>query len=477
LIKDNEASPHPLERFAFLTEKFDIIAFLVIMVLVAAIGAVIFRGDQVGLGVRTFGPADSAPSRTAITITFEEPIDAKTATQHFSIDPSIHGNLSISSSQITFQPSTSLPPNTTYTVTISPGLAASSGREVKHDFRWQFRVRQPRLIYLSNVDQIVQNLFAVDPTITDAPQQITYSQNGIVGYDVTPDGSKIVYSEIGYSEKRSYGVTDLFVMDMATGQTKLLYECNAACTHLAWRPDGGAVAFQRVDLGQSIGTGPSAPRVWLYDIATNTGHPLFDNNQILGYMPRWSPDGTKLAVYSASAGGILIHDFASNQNTTIPAANGEFGPFSPDGRWLYYPKIVMLGDTSAAVHYVLVDLSATPYTTRDLVPDTEAVSEAEAVWRADSQGLIIARQPPVRSPNEGSSLYNVDVTTGKATLLVPDEGTSQNSLMLSPAGDTIVFQRIAQGSDASQPQLWLYNLTSSTLKHIADKATLPGWLP
>jgi Tol biopolymer transport system component len=476
LITESEASPRSTERLSFFPERFDAITFIVIAALIVAILVVVFRGDQVGLGVRTFTPVDSAPSRTAISLTFDEPIDPVTAAQYFSISPAINGTFSISNAQITFQPGAPFPPNTTYTVTIKPGLASLSGRAVKHDFQWHFNIRQPRLVYLSNSDQTVQNLFMVDPTTSVTPQQITRSQNGIVGYDVTPDGTKIVYSEIAYSENRSYGVTDLFVMDVATGQTNLLYECNAACTHLAWRPDGGAVAFQRVDLGQSVGLGPSAPRVWLYDLATSTGRPLFDDNQILGYMPRWSPNGTKLAVYSASAGGILVHDFASNQNTTIPAANGEFGPFSPDGHWLYYPKIVMLGDTSAAVHYVLVDLS-TPYTLHDLVPDTEAVSEVEAVWRADSQGLIVARQPPVRKLNEGPSLYNVDLKTGNAMLLVPDEGNSQNSLTLSPAGDAIIFQRIAQGSAPSEPQLWLYNLATGKLNHIADKATLPGWLP
>jgi Tol biopolymer transport system component len=477
LIKESGVSPQYVERHVFIAEKFDFILLVIIFALVAIITAVILRGDQVGLGVRTFSPIDTAPSLVAITVTFDEPIDTKVAAKYFTIDPFVQGRFSVSGTQITFRPTLPLQSDKTYTVTLSSGFAGVSGRAIKHDLRWTFRVRQPRVVYLGPVDQAMQNLFAVDPGTTNTPEQITRSENGIVGYDVTPDGSKVVYSEITYSENRSYGVTNIFVMDVATRQTRLLYACNAACTNLAWRPDGGAVAFQRVDLDQSVGTGPTAPRVWLFDLATNAAQPLFSDNQMLGYSPRWSPDGTRLAVYSASAGGILVHDFLSDKNTKIPTANGGFGSFSPDGRWLYYPKIVMLGDNSAAVHYVLVDLSTTPFTLHNLIPDTEPISEVQAVWQADSRGLLVVQHPAVNGPAEDSGLYSIDLATGKSKLLVQGDNSDLDSLALSPTGDAIAFQRISQANNAAHPQLWLYNFPMGTLKMIADNATLPGWLP
>lgn len=477
MIKESGVSPQYAERQAIFAEKFDLILLVVIFALVATITAIILRGDQVSLGVRTFGPTDSASSRAAITVTFDEPIDARMAAKHFTIDPFVEGGFSVSGAGITFRPTLPLQPGKTYTVTLSSGFAGVSGRAIKRDFRWTFRVRQPRVVYLGPVDQAVQNLFAVDPTTTNAPEQITRSENGVVGYDVTPDGSEIAYSEIAYSENRSYGVTNIFVMDVATRQTRLLYACNAACTNLAWRPDGGTVAFQRVDLDLSVGTGPGAPRVWLFELATNTAQPLFPNDQMLGYSPRWSPDGTRLAVYSASAGGILVHDFLTDKNITIPTANGEFASFSPDGRWLYYPKIVMLGDNSAAVHYVLVDLSTTPFTLHNLIPYTEPVSEVQAVWQADSRGLLEVRHSAVNGPAEGSGLYSIDLATGKSKPLVPGDGNDQDGLALSPMGDAIAFQQITQANSGARPQLWLYNFPMGTLKMIADNATLPGWLP
>src|SRR5215813_11144491 len=106
---------------------------------------------------------------------------------------------------------------------------------------------------------------------------------------------------------------------MATGASRLLYNCNAVCINLTWRPDGGAVAFQKVELNESIGTGPGAPRIWLFDLSTNTTQPLFSDNQKIGDSPRWSPDGTRLAVYSPPSAGIVIHNFTDNHDLTIPA--------------------------------------------------------------------------------------------------------------------------------------------------------------
>ncbi|MEP7288111.1 MAG: hypothetical protein ABI947_20340 [Chloroflexota bacterium] len=73
---------------------------------------------------------------------------------------------------------------------------------------------------------------------------------------------------------------------------------------------------------------------------------------------------------------------------------------------LLVTKIVVLNGGMGAVHLVLVDLSTTPYTLHNLVPDTVVISEAEATWRADSKALIVARQPPERKITEGSTLYN-----------------------------------------------------------------------
>jgi Tol biopolymer transport system component len=324
-------------------------------------------------------------------------------------------------------------------------------------------------VYLGLVSAPTQDLYAVD-LAEGMPRKLTNSQNGIIGYDVTPDGSKIVYSEVRYTEGERTGITDLYVWEAATGRATLRYECQgASCTGLQWRPDGGAFAFERIDMNTTVGTG--AARTWIFDLAENVGRPLFKDTQQLGYMPRWSPDGKRIAVFSVSAGGILIHHFSTGKDHVIPAQQGELGSFSPDGRWLSFPKIVALGENQYAVHMMLADLSSESYTVRPLIPDSEMVSDVEAGWRSDGQGLIVARQPPARKIAQGSALYSVDLATGVATLLIPDEGYEQSNLTMRD--DLLVFQRVALSDVNARPEVWIYHLGTQEMRRIAHDGVFP----
>jgi Tol biopolymer transport system component len=209
-------------------------------------------------------------------------------------------------------------------------------------------------------------------------------------------------------------------------------------------------------------------------LAEDTARPLFSDTQQIGYMPRWSPDGKRIAVFSVSAGGIIVHDFDTGNDQVIPTQQGEVGSFSPDGRLLSFPKIVALGDNQYAVHVMLADLSTAPFTVRPLIPDSEAVSDLEAVWRSDSRGLIVARQPPARKLTQGSALYSIDLATGAATLLVADEGYEQTNLSIS--GDLLVFQRVDEGDVTARPELWVYHLGTRELRRIAQNGVSPRWL-
>ncbi|MEP7288110.1 MAG: hypothetical protein ABI947_20335 [Chloroflexota bacterium] len=69
------------------------------------------------------------------------------------------------------------------------------------------------------------------------------------------------------------------------------------------------------------------------------------------------------------------------------------------------------------------------------------------------------------------------MTTGAATLLVPDEANAQSSLSISPADDLLLFQRIKLGEAVAHPQLWLYSFATGDFKKIAENVMLPNWLP
>ena len=101
--------------------------------------------------------------------------------------------------------------------------------------------------------------------------------------------------------------------------------------------------------------------------------------------------------------------------------------------------------------------------------------DVEAVWRSDSRGLIVARQPPARKLAQGSALYSIDLATGAATLLVADNGYEQTNLSVN--GDLLLFQRVALGDVTARPELWVYHLLTRELRRIAHDGVSPRWLP
>src|SRR5450432_426354 len=284
------SSARKTRRSAATLDRFDVVITAAIVSLVVAIGFIVLRGDQLGVGVQSFGPTDTASSRAIVRLTLDEPLITASAASSMSISPPLPGRFTIAQDQISFQPTRAFQQGQEYTVKVRAGLQGIDGRSLKQDITWKFRVSAPRVIYLGPVDNIVQNLYAVDPAQDAAPIQLTTSATGIVGYDVAPDGASVVYSELSGT-----GAASLITLDLTNHTSRTLYACpDATCTNPTWRPDGGAIAFEKVDLNSGTGMTPGVPRVWILDTSSGQVSPLFQDNQRLGYSPEWSPDGNRI---------------------------------------------------------------------------------------------------------------------------------------------------------------------------------------
>ncbi len=287
-----------------------------------------------------------------------------------------------------------------------------------------------RVLYLGPIDALAENLWMVDPSTPNAaPVKLTSSQNGILDFDVAKDGS------IVYSEQTVDGASNLMRYDMALGQSQLLYPCkDASCMDVALRPDGKMVAFDRSALNTGTNMPPGAPRIWLLDITTGQAAPLYPDPQQLGYTARWSADGTKLALFDSGSSVILVHDFTTGKDISIAALQGTVGTFSPDGKRLWFPKVVTAGQQEYATHMVIVDISTDPPTQHDLLPDTALDDDTDPIWSPDGQSLIIPRRAGDQPVGQDKQIYQVDIATGQAKpLVVAPQYAHSNLGLIRPA--------------------------------------------
>jgi len=369
---------------------FDRIIAVVVVVLLAAIGVTVLLGDHVGVQVESAGPTGSAASTARILLRFSEAMDWDSVIAHLSIEPALEGAFQHSGRSLRFIPAQALAPGDAYTVTLQAGATSETGRQVLDEIDFSFDVRAPRVAYLSPADVVPQNVWLAAPDDLASAQQLSFSPQGILNFDVSPDGTQLALAERGLS-----GTSNIKLLDLDTGDLVQVTNCfDSDCNTPVWRPDGTMIAYNRVDLNSDVPElGVSATRVWLVDLTTTppSERPLFEDNQILGYGPQWSADGRYITVFDNNNRAILVYDMTETTLSMVPSQSGGDIALSPDGRRLAFPRLIFEEDSGTTRSILqMADLDAS--NVADLYPEDEPVDDSQSAWHPDGRRLVIARR-------------------------------------------------------------------------------------
>lgn len=448
--------------------RFDRLVVAIVILLVTAIGGVIWSGDQVGIYVIENGPTGSASGSDPIRLRFSEGVSPGSVEERFQIEPDVQGEFSWAGRDtLIFTPDRPWIAGQVYTVTVEDGVrAAQQGRELLNDQLWTFTVRLPRVIYLAPADALDTNLYMSDLE-TGEIYQLTDTDQGIEDFAVSPDGRQIAYSQ-------NTGTTDIWVLDMSTQSRRQVTNCvDALCYDPSWNAARNLLAYQREELNTGLNN-PS--RVWVVDLKTLDTRLLFDDPQILGSTPAWSPDGQLIAVFDGSIPGIRIVEYETQTDEIIDSMQGLVGSWSPDSRELAYP-VLTRGLLGEQFYTYLEAVNLDDQTRRRISgPEDEPVEDKEGIW-IDDQTMIIARRYLDGRFTRGAQIYRLNVTTGQAEPLVIDAEYHHAVLSADPAGQRLVFQRLSLTQPDARPEIWIYDLVTQELKLVATNAYLPGWLP
>jgi Tol biopolymer transport system component len=286
-----------------------------------------------------------------------------------------------------------------------------------------------------------------------------------------PDGT-----QIAFTQNNDDGTADLWLLDVRSKTTRRLTHCvRARCSSPAWHPDGTQIAYQRQDFSAAVGEASRATRVWVVDVSTAQSHLLFDDPQQLGADPLWSPDGRRIAIYDAAAGGIRVYDMQTGQETFLVSEPGDTGAFAPDGARLVYPFLVRgaLGQ-EFYTHLALADLSADTLVSLSGEQDAP-VEDAYAAWSPDGTRLILARRYLDGRYTAGKQIYLLDVASGAVTPLVVDTACTHAAPQWDSSGRWIVYQRFALNDPNAQPEIWVFDTQTGQAQLLAENAFFPAW--
>ncbi len=478
--------------------RFDKRVLTVMVCLMGLTGLTILLGDRVGVTLVRMGPLGVARSTASIIVQFSETMNrqsvpprlrvvqvpADKAGQDFQegdVQAEVNGTFSWNASTLTFHPAAALKTGATYLVMLTAGATSDTGRQMLSEYHYSFTVRSPRVAYLYPADGVPYDIWAADPADPKSAKQLTRSPSGIYDYAVSPDGSKIAFSE----KNTSTQTIDIKLLDLDTGQIQQITNCQKAeCKSPVWRPDGQMIAYERNELNFNPAIpGQSTPtRIWVIDLSTTppSTHPMFADSQVLGYGLQWSADGTRVSMYDSASEAIEVHNLLDNSTAQIPDSFGNTGVLAPDGLRIIFPMVV-LSSTESRTYLELADLKTN--TARSLANPTDPIDDDLPVWSPDGSSLVIARRYTDSRATRDKQLYQMNPADGSVQPLVIDPKYGNGFFSFDPTGEQLVIQRypdpVAMNDPTNRglPEIWTLDMASKTLTKVADDAFFGRWVP
>jgi hypothetical protein len=465
--------------------------------------ALSFQAVRSGLTATTQFPEDGTEGisvSSPIALIFDRDLDADTVdSDRFTIEPNVSGSLAATAIPgaaglrepgvrlLRFEPSSPLQPNTTYQITLDPGLTGTDGSALAGPISWRFTTGSPlptlsnQVVFVSDRSGIA-NLWTMNPDGT-GQQQLSAELSAVSAYAVAPDGRTFVVGD---------GATLVRQRADGTGR-QLLTPDGVLEVDATYSPNGSDIAFARIDRDTGVGlglwtrasAGGDARRLELaaeLGAATPTPQDPAAVPPVLR-APRYSPDGAALA-FVDMRGRVGVLELLNGRLTTapfaavsppvwLPQAEGVLLAGSPAGALeptpigqpipLLDPGALQLGSFElGALRIARLDRGAA---TVDLLDQPPGASRPVA--GQDGRYLFILVQPG--APQAGGTLWLASAGGASARQLGDGDG-SVTSAGFGPGSRDVAAAHVGDG-------IWLVNAITGRSRQLSEDGWLPRWLP
>jgi hypothetical protein len=447
--------------------SFDLAVGLLVGFLVLLIWIVIWLGNQSGVrvtpqflaggGIGPFGP---------LTLVFSEPVDDLLVTDKIHIVPEVEGEFRwVDPKTLRFVPLEPLEPDIPYEFRLSAGPLTKEGALLKKAKTWAFRVRAPLVVYLvAEANQ--SRLWSVEPD-TGKINPLTDEFFRIANFDTSRDGEFVVFS--AFNEQSGM---DLWRVDRSGENRELLLPCERdRCSVPAISPDGSQVAYVREGVGPSTDLQFGAPRIWLLKLETKVNAPLYEDQQIVGYGPVWSPDGTYLSSFDGLSDKIHLLNLVTNDQIIISSNKGNPVTWSGDSSTFVYTDI-QATESGRRTQIRAADMIYNETTILLGDKDERDYYYNSLAWSPIENALVIGLRAEEENPAEALVLMDPNRLDGQ--VIADQADTIYHTPYWDPWGTTLVFQQFELYGDY-KPQIALWEV-GTEIKVIAE-GLAPDWLP
>jgi hypothetical protein len=446
----------------------DSLAVSVLVFLAVLVGMVILLGTQAGIRVTVDLPADRviAPFQP-VKMTFSEPVNFELASSVIWMDPILDGYLEfVDARTIQYVPISPFELNTTYTLSLSPDILNINGGELKKARAWEFTVREPLVAYLVT-DAGQSSIWTMDLN-GSPPQRLTDESVKVISFDAARTGEFIIFTVAN-----TQGGIDLWRVTRTGGDASMLLDCKFdRCTTPTISPNGQRIAYSREAAGPTPDLLFGSPRIWVLDTSSGMSSPVYEDQQILGYHPTWSPDSNKLASFDGLADRINVIDLLEKKQYAFSSNTGGPITWSPDSNKILFTNAKQV-EFGLRTQVEIADLSLGKSEPLLGQYDERDYAYYSLAWSSLEEKAILGFRAAEDRPMQILWLINPAILEG--IIIADQDGYSYNSPQWDPWSNAVLFQQFKlKGAFNPEIGIWKPGFHEPL---ILTKGIMPHWLP
>lgn len=463
-----------------------------------------FRTVVAGLAIESLVPGDGVAGISIfspIALVFDQALDVASVDDDIlTIEPAVAGTVDVVAAPgaaglrdpepriLQFQPSGPLDPNTTYQVTLGPGLLGADGPGMPAGVFWTFTTGAPtatlsnQVVFLSDRAGIA-NLWAMNPDGSNQ-RQLSAELSPVTSYSVSPDGRAFIVAD---GAAIVWQRADLTARSLLTDPAVVEFDP-------AFSPDGSLITFGRADpvlasglgLWQRNADGSDPRRINLPSEAPASSSAAQPPPVALLRAPRLSPDGTAVA-FVDEAGRVAILDLESERLASAAFVGLSEPVWLPDSSGILLAGLG--GGTAIEAQYrphapvppldpAAESLDATQLARlRIVLMDHGATAlRATALGGGAARPAVDARggYAYIRlegSDADGGSLWVTRALNDAGESLGVGSGGGAGFASFAPEPGSMVVGEAGRGG------VWLVDLATGSGQQLAGDGRLPRWLP